>query len=144
MAPDPEDTPAPLRWIFVLLGVVSVSVAAAGVVLPGLPTTIFLLLASYLFARSSPRLHSWIRESRLFKPYRRYLDRQEPMPLTALAWTVLIIWLAIAFSVHRVWDAYDATPLLVVAIGVGAIASLSVLWWGRISILRQEQPGPDD
>lgn len=40
--------------------------------MPGLPTTPFLLLASWLFYRSSPRLQQWLLDSRLGKYIRSY------------------------------------------------------------------------
>ena len=46
----------------------SVAIGAVGVVLPLLPTTPFLLIAAFAFARSSTRLNSWLREHRSFGP----------------------------------------------------------------------------
>ena len=48
---------------------------ALGVVVPGLPTTPFLLLASWLFYRSSPRLQQWLLASWLGKYIRSYHRR---------------------------------------------------------------------
>ena len=48
-------------WLCVALGTV-------GVVLPGLPTTPFLLLAAWLFSKSSPRFERWLAENRFFGP----------------------------------------------------------------------------
>lgn len=50
-----------LAWIALLLGLL-------GVVLPGLPTTPFVLVAAYAAARGSPRLAVWLREHRQFGP----------------------------------------------------------------------------
>ena len=52
-----------------LAGMLMVGLGAAGIVLPLVPTTPFLLLAAYLFARSSPRWHAWLLNHRHFGPY---------------------------------------------------------------------------
>ena len=49
-----------VRPFWLLLGLTSTACGIAGVVLPLVPTTPFLLLAVYSFARSSPRLHTWL------------------------------------------------------------------------------------
>lgn len=56
------------RWLFVALGCVFVALGLVGVALPGIPTTPFLLLASYFFVRSSPALHQRLLHSKLFGP----------------------------------------------------------------------------
>ena len=49
-------------------GLAAVAVGAVGVVLPLLPTTPFLLVAAFAFARSSKRLDGWLRGHRTFGP----------------------------------------------------------------------------
>lgn len=53
------------------LGCVFMALAALGVALPGIPTTPFLLVASYFFVRSSPALHRRLLASRTFGPILR-------------------------------------------------------------------------
>ena len=56
------------RPFWLLFGLAMTGCAIAGAVLPLVPTTPFLLLATYAFARSSPRLHAWLHDHRHFGP----------------------------------------------------------------------------
>jgi uncharacterized membrane protein YbaN (DUF454 family) len=56
------------RVFYVTLGAFFVGVGIVGVFMPGLPATPFFLLAAYFTARSSPRFHTWLLNSRLTGP----------------------------------------------------------------------------
>ena len=71
IAPDAREAPVKSRarrWLYKCLGCVFVALGAVGVVVPGIPTTPFLLLASYFLVRSSPRLHRKMLASKTFGP----------------------------------------------------------------------------
>lgn len=77
------------------LGWVFVGLALAGAVLPLLPTTPFLLLASFLFLRSSPRCHAWLLKNRLFGPFLRDWERHHAVH-PAVKWLAISMVLTVA------------------------------------------------
>ena len=48
------------RMMWRVVGLLAVAVGAIGVVLPGLPTTVFFIIAAWAFSKSSPRLEAWV------------------------------------------------------------------------------------
>jgi len=86
------------RWALALAGVACVGIGAVGVVLPGLPTTIFLIAASWCFTRSCPYLERKLLGLPIFRPFLRYLEPGAVMPRSAVVWTLAIMWTAIAIS----------------------------------------------
>lgn len=91
------DTTVMTRSLWLLLGLTSTGLGIAGAVLPLVPTTPFLLLAAFAFARSSPKLHNWLINHRHFG--RLILDWQENgsinrrVKLSALAAMALMLGL---------------------------------------------------
>ncbi|MDU9022186.1 YbaN family protein [Pseudomonas corrugata] len=56
------------RLLFGLLAYTSLAIGLVAIVVPGLPTTEFILLAAWAATRSSPRLSAWLESHRLFGP----------------------------------------------------------------------------
>lgn len=59
----------PIRFFWVILGVLCMGLGTAGVVLPILPTVPFYMATVFCFARSSKRLYDWFTGSDLYKKY---------------------------------------------------------------------------
>jgi uncharacterized membrane protein YbaN (DUF454 family) len=98
-----------------------VGLGFVGVFLPLVPTTPFLLLALWCFARSSPAVHDWVVNHRLLGPYVRDWQRDGSIPLTAkiaaiVMMTASLMWLALASNAPRVAVLATAAVLLVVAV----------------------------
>lgn len=87
------------KLVLVVVGLVFTGLSLLGAVLPGLPTTPFLIIALWAFARSSRRLTLWIervpilqsalREARRFEE-RRTLRPAVKLSALALAWGTLM------------------------------------------------------
>lgn len=61
-----------MKIIYLIIGILATGLGAIGVILPVLPTTPFLLLAAYCFAKSSQRINDWFLSTSL---YQKHLDR---------------------------------------------------------------------
>ncbi len=85
-----------------VLGWGAVVLAALGVVLPLLPTTPFLLLAAWCFARSSPRFHRWLLYRSWFSSYLRHWHDHRALPPGAKWKAVLMVVLTFALSLWLV------------------------------------------
>jgi len=115
------------RWLLATVGVVSVGLAALGAVLPGLPTTIFLIAASWCFARSCPWLEERLIRTRLFRPFLGYLNGAA-MPLRAVVITLVVMWTAVATSTAVLLAGEQPRPLIAgVVVAAGAVGSVFVL-----------------
>jgi len=115
------------RWLFLLLGLVSVGLGFIGVFVPGLPTTVFLILASYFFTRSCPWLESKLVRSRIFRPYLKYLDGERAMPLRARLTTIAMIWAAVGSSFLLMGAKGALAPWFVAVVGGAAVVGSVVV-----------------
>ena len=60
--------PVVVRWLLMAFAVFCLVMGIIGIIVPGLPTTVFILMAGWAAARSSPRLHAWLWNHKLFGP----------------------------------------------------------------------------
>jgi uncharacterized membrane protein YbaN (DUF454 family) len=97
----------------------SVGVGAIGIVVPGLPTTVFFVVAASCFARSSPRFERWVLELPHVGPlvcdYRAGLGMSRRAKATAVATMLVFATLGVVFGVDH--PAIAVGIALLVAIG---------------------------
>ncbi len=90
------------RLAYIGVGLVCVTLAVAGALIPGVPTTPWVLLASYCFARSSERLDNWLRGApvfgKLIADWEKYRGIRRPVKVMAVCTVVTVVTLSITLS----------------------------------------------
>lgn len=112
------------RIALLALGWLAVAVGAVGVVVPGLPTTGFFVLAAACFARSSPRFERWVLNLPTVGPLVR--DHRAGLGMPRRAKVMAIGTMLVACSLSA-WTL--GTPVLAGAVlGAGAVGTWYVGW----------------
>ena len=57
------------RFLWKILGFLSLGMAYVGLITPGIPYSIFVVFAAYCFAKGSPKMHAWLYNHKLFGPF---------------------------------------------------------------------------
>lgn len=92
------------KWLFVALGFISLGLAVLGIFLPILPTTPFLLLSAYFFAKSSPKHYNWLLSTKRFGKIIRDYRERKGVVLPIKIYAISLLWLTILISVVFVVD----------------------------------------
>jgi uncharacterized membrane protein YbaN (DUF454 family) len=112
------------EYLMIAAGTLAVGLAILGIFLPILPTTPFLLLAAYLYARSSRRFLEWLLTNRAFGQYFDNYHRGLGMPRREKVLTITVLWLTTGFSALYVARA----TWLEVILGIIAVSVTIHLW----------------
>ncbi len=113
-----------LRAVLWLVGSVALVLGAIGVVVPGLPTTPFVLLAAACYAKASPRLHTWLLNHRWTGPMLR--DWESDHRLTCLTKAVAVGSMVVMVSLS-VWRFQGDGLVQCGLLATGAIGAWVVL-----------------
>ena len=70
-----------MKVLLIILGFISMGIGIVGIVTPILPTTPFLLLASFFFAKGSKRFHDWFISTKIYKKYLESFVQSKAMTL---------------------------------------------------------------
>ena len=105
------------HWPYLLLAWIALALGLIGIVVPGLPTTPFILLAAWAAARGSQRLHRWLETHRVFGPMIRDWQAQGAVSRRA-KWSASVAMGACAviffLTAPRWWMAASGTGIMMV------------------------------
>ena len=121
-----RETKNPLKKVlWISLGILFVGLGANGVVIPGLPTTPFLILAAACFIRSSQRLYDWLISNKTFGPYLKDYREGKGIPRRA---KVLALSMIVIFVSFAVFYAIEVTQIKILVGFIGLIGFLFVFF----------------
>ncbi len=106
-----------MKYIFIALGFLFCGIGAVGVVLPLLPTTPFLLLASFCFAKGSDRFNKWFKSTRLYKNNLESFEKTRSMTLKTklcILIPVSIMLILAFFMMHNIYGRICIVLLIIV------------------------------
>jgi len=111
--------PAVARYLLLLFAVLCLVLGVIGIFVPGLPTTVFILMAGWAAARSSPRFHNWLENHRLFGPMLRDWRKHGAVSRRAkLMATVMMTASAVILflTIQRMWIAELITGVMAIVL----------------------------
>lgn len=123
------------RILLLTLGWLAIVLGTLGIVLPLLPTTPFMLLAAWCFARSSPRFHHWLLWKSPFGRYLRHWQQHRAMPPEAKIRAICLIVLTFSLSLFLVHQLWVRIMLLII------LAVLLLFMW-RIPVVAEAADAP--
>lgn len=94
-----------MKLLYMTIGWISLALGAIGVMLPILPTTPFLLLATWSFAKGSKRFHTWLKNTRFYQKHMHSFVKQRAMSLKSkvMILTFASTMLLIAMHFMEAW-----------------------------------------
>ena len=116
-----------MRFFWISAGLIALAVGIAGIVLPLVPTVPLVLLASFCFAKSSKRLHSWLISHKTFGPMIRDWNRSGAISRSAKRAATLSIIAVIGISVAV------GVPQHVIIIQIMTLTCVLLFIWTRPS-----------
>lgn len=109
--------PTAVRYLLLVFAGLCVAMGVIGIFIPGLPTTVFILMAGWAAARSSPRFSAWLESHRLFGPMlRNWRETRSVSRRAKWSATVMMALCAVILflTTSRPWLAEGVTALMAV------------------------------
>jgi len=112
------------RFALIAGGSVAVGLAILGMVLPVLPTTPFLLIAAFCYARSSTRFYLWLMNHRWWGKHLRDYTAGRGVRFKVKAFAITLLWITILSSAFL---AIDKLWLQILLIAIAIVVSIHII-----------------
>lgn len=106
------------KYLMIIGGILCVTLGTIGIVVPLLPTTPFLLLAAYLFSKSSEAFHKKLLANKVLGTYIYNYSERKGLIIRDKIISLTTLWLGIGFSFMKMSNIYGRGFLIIVVISV--------------------------
>jgi hypothetical protein len=106
------------RTILISLGWLCVGLGFIGVFVPGIPTTIFLIIALWAFTKSSKKLRHWLLNHKRFGPILNNWQQHKVVPRRAKILMVVLMSLAVVLFYYSLQNLYLTIGLIIILVSV--------------------------
>lgn len=113
------------RRLWTAAGLLMVGIGAVGVLVPGLPTTVFILIAAWAFARGNPERAARLGDHPVFGPLIKDWRRNHAIPRTAKI--LAILTMAFSLLCLFLWSALPLYGIIFLGLVMGVIATWMLL-----------------
>ena len=107
-----------MRMLLNILGTIFVILCILGIILPVMPGTIFLILATACYIRSSDRMYNWLINNKLFGRFARMYFEERAMPMSAKIIASVMMWTSVISSLFILESLIVKLIFVMIAIGV--------------------------
>ena len=104
------------RIILISLGWLCVGLGFVGVFVPGIPTTIFLIIALWAFTKSSEKLRHWLLNHKRFGPILNNWQQHKVVPRRAKILMVVLMSLAVVLFYYSLQNLYLTIGLIIILV----------------------------
>lgn len=116
-----------VKYSLILCGLLLVLIGLVGIIIPGLPTTIFLILAAACFAKSSPSLHQRLLEHPWFGPIIENWNNDKSIPRRAKQLAIAMIAVSYGFTWYTLSNLW-------LKLSIGLILVMVVIYLIRLPV----------
>lgn len=122
------------KFLWKVLGFLSLGMAYVGLVTPGIPYSIFVVFAAYCFAKGSPKMHAWLYNHKLFGPFLTNWNTKRVFPtkmkffmLAMMSSSLIIMWFT------------GVKPIGILSTGIfmAVVAVWAWRWPGSVAVYEQ-------
>ncbi len=132
-----KNVKSPTKWmkiiggLWFIAGTICLFLGAIGIVLPILPTTPFLLASAACYYKSSPKMHKWLLNNKLFGNYIKNYQEGRGIPRKTKIIALTVLWVTIGIStiffLDRILPSFLVLPMQIIMIIVAVVVTVYML-----------------